>query len=144
MTRFGLARMIFRILLFVAIAGYLSWFAHSLARAGAPPEVPRWMPKARGILAIGVGFMSLMPFYLERVFTGIAASHMRARGRNPVGVALQVAVVCYGICPVYAFGLLTFGGRPFDVYATSAVCVSGITFWAWRYRGLFRLRGTTS
>ena len=139
MTPFRRIRMGFRIIMFLSLPFSYSWFAHRFPIPTDPfRPAPGWLPTARGAMWIVVLLCTAAPFLCEHIFMGIIAPQVRGRGRQPEEMVLGLGIVMSGLGPQIAFILYLFPGKTTDVYATSAISVVSIVFWAWRYRRVVR------
>jgi len=84
------------------------------------------------------------PFFIQHVFLGAGASHIRARGREPREFILNVAITSSAVPSFIGFYYTMTGGPDAVVYLTSILAVSSILFWVWRYRTVVSHRGSSA
>ena len=126
--------LLFALLIYISIA-------QTINTSRGPIEPPGWITLARIILYIFTVCCFLLPFLMERHIRKESAVKIVKKGKDPdvsiliVGSALFLAPTCI------AFFIFIFGGLLTDIYVCSVLSFTGIIFWSWHQRAVFKING---
>src|SRR5258705_3972439 len=119
MSRFRRVRIFVAIGTFLFMPLFFSWLFCPFGQDIASPSKPGWLGAGLTVASILAILYTALPFIIERIFMGVAAARVRARGKDPRVVVLTCAVASSGTPCFIGFIMGIYGAPTFVVYVSS-------------------------